>query len=289
MKIITLVAIFFWFSGMGAFAQNKIHVAVQVNKGINQQSYFPFLLLDLALEKSGRDYELDFYPMDTLGLTGEDIENDVRNNRGSINVIIKGTSKSMEQKLRPVLFPIYGGLLGYRVFAIRANDKEKFSQIRSINQLQELYALQGETWADTQLLRESGFRVLGAEYSELYKMLEHGEGDYFPRGVIEINEIEAFGSPRIVLEEELFLEYPFAMFYFVHPSHMELHDVIYEGLINAHADGSYQKLFRENPEIKEMIETVNLSARHGFSIANPNMSSQALNIPHKFWFNIHSF
>ena len=82
------------------------------------------------------------------------------------------TSINREQQLRAVYFPLLKVLMGHRIAIIRKEDKARFANITSLEQLQAISVGQGFDWPDTDILERQGFiLVYGADH-HLLGMLE---------------------------------------------------------------------------------------------------------------------
>ena len=88
------------------------------------------------------------------------------------------TSTEREASLRPIRIPLLKGLLGYRLFLIR-NDDRRFDSIRTAEELAPMQAGQGVGWPDVDILQAGGLSVqTGHDFEGLFGMLERGRFDY---------------------------------------------------------------------------------------------------------------
>ena len=115
--------------------------------------------------------------------------------------------------------------------------------------------------------------------------LRHQIIDYFPLGVNEIfnfvaNKISRF--PHLAVEKNLVLVYPFDFFFFVNIDNKQLHDIVYQGLLQAHADGSFDRLFTSHPDHSGFLNKAELKRRHKISIDNPVLSKETNDLLKKF-------
>ncbi len=129
-----------------------------------------------------------------------------------------GTDRDKEQQLRAIRIPLERGLMGFRMLTIRRNQIDKFSQISSLQQLHKLTACQGLSWPDTKILQNAGLKVQTSPvYENLFKQVNAGRCDYFPRGLhegqTELRERIAL-YPDLVRSPNLILHYPFAIYFF---------------------------------------------------------------------------
>ncbi len=232
---------------------------------------YPKALLTLALEKTGVKYTL--LPSERILLQGKALRQ-LRENR-EVNVVWSMTDSQREKDLLPIRIPIAKGLIGLRVFLINQQKKANFAAVSSQNELISLAPIQGEEWPDTKILQANGFNVLTVpDYPEAYSMLNQNRGDFFPRSVIEVlNELEETErNPDIVLEPDLAIYYPTAMYFFVNRGDTTLARLIETGLQRALEDGSFDALFMSTHE--EMLNQLNIPQRKIFKMDNPLLPEQ---------------
>ena len=274
------VVLAFTISGVSASAEGPLKVVFSAPTSGGHADDWIFDLLKLAMEKSGRPYELSRGTVES-----SEARNIARLLHGTdeVTVLAHGTSDSREQQLMAVEIPIYGGLLGYRVFAIRSGEQDAFSAIDSLESLSEMVAIQGVGWGDVEILEHNGLPVVTADVRNIYSMLSFGRADYFPRGVTEIlSELASVNDDSVQLESSLALYYPHEVYYFVAPDNVALHDAIFDGLDTAYEDGSFLRLLRSHPSTRDMFSLINLSNRLLIELENPIASESVLNLPDKF-------
>jgi hypothetical protein len=232
--------------------------------GPDARARYPLRLLDAALKKSGRPYKIKLFSLPML--QGRALLR-LENSEG-IDVLSTMTSVEREAKLLPIRIPIDRGMLGWRLLLIRKADAERFSKIRTVDELKTLIAGQGSDWPDSQILRANGFTVNGtANYEALFNMLDKGRFDFFPRGATEIwREIDLY-KDQLMVEPNLALRYPSAIYFFVRKADTRLADDIGNGLQKMIADGSFDKIYLEH--FGDMIARSKLKGRRVFDLDNP--------------------
>jgi len=203
-----------------------------------------------------------------------------------IDVVWTMTSKEREAALLPVRIPLLKGLLGYRIFIIKKQDKSKFEQIQTLEDLSELVAGQGHDWPDVSILRANGLTVtVGASYDGLFRMLSAGRFDYFPRGMNESwSEVQAHKEKGFIVEGDLLLKYPAPIYFFVHKGNTALAQRIEEGLLLAIEDGSFDSIFYEHPANKGIFKLTNIKNRKVFDLRNPSLPAETPLDDHKLWY-----
>lgn len=252
--------------------------------GLAAETTFGFKVLELALAKSGRSAVLKPSP---LGRVTEPRAIEAIASRNMMDVAMLGTSIAADAKLAAVPLPIDRGLLGYRLLLIDGARQSEFSRVRDLRQLRGLTALQGTGWPDVDILRHAGVTVWTGTYEKLFAMTLAGRGDFFPRGILEAYGEQARQSaanPGLEVETSLLLRYRFTSMFYVAKSNQALHDDLYRGFVRAFDDGSYDRLFRQDPGIQNALHRANLGQRRIIEIANPYLSPTTRAIPDRFWY-----
>ncbi|RDV25272.1 amino acid ABC transporter substrate-binding protein [Alteromonas aestuariivivens] len=227
---------------------------------------YPVALLTLALEKTGVKYRL--LPSDRIMLQGKALRQ-LRENR-EVNVVWSMTDSQRERDLLPIRIPIAKGLIGWRVFLVTEQKLPRFSMITRKSDLLTLAPIQGEEWPDTKILQANGFNVFTVPtYQEAFSVLASNRGDFFPRSVIEVfQEMKTQNLAReIILEQDLALYYPTAMYFFVNKGNQVMARLLETGLRRAIEDGSFDALFFASYE--ETLKQLALDKRKVFVLENP--------------------
>ena len=207
----------------------------------------PYLrrLLELALNRDGGRVDIRLTDLEmTQGRTLVELAS----GQAPVDVMWTMTDRQREASgLLPVRIPIDRGLLGWRLLLVRRSELTQWRRVRGLADLRERLAGQGHDWPDTTILRANGLQVgTSSVYEALFRMLAAGRVDYFPRSILEIDAELADGRhPQLAIAPELMLHYPAAAYLFVSPSRPELAARLKAGLEAAVADGSFQRLHRE--------------------------------------------
>lgn len=252
--------------------------------GLAAEDTFGFKVLKLALVKSGRRDVLKASP---LGRVTEPRAIEAIAAGNLMDVAMLGTSAAADAKLSAVPLPIDRGLLGYRLLLIDGARQTEFSQVRDLSQLRRLTALQGKGWPDVDILRHAGVTVWTGTYEKLFAMTMAGRGDFFPRGILEAYREQAMHSsanPGLEVESSLLLHYRFTSMFYVAKSNSVLHDDLYRGFVKAFDDGSYDRLFRKDPNIQSALDKAKLGRRRIIELDNPYLSPTTRAIPDRFWY-----
>ena len=223
-------------------------------------------ILTLALSKTGEDINFAF---DTVVKNEAQMMADIET--GEMDIMWAGASQDKDENMLAVRIPALKGLLGHRIFIIREQDKGTFKNINTLNDLKQLKAGQGRFWGDSAVLKSAQIPlVTTTKFNNLFSMLEGGRFDYFPRAVHEPwVEVNRFPELNLVIDENVMLIYPFAMYFYVKKDNQSLHDLIYNGFNTAIEDGSFDDLFFSNPMIQDVLTKANLKQRTILRIDNP--------------------
>lgn len=221
----------------------KVVIACEENLKPDHDDYYYSNLLKLALTKTiptHGEYQLEFIPvMPITNRLLRDIE------RGELDVTWMPYAKDLKYNLAPIKIRLLKDLSDYRVFLIRTQDSEKFSTIKSLEDLRKLKGGIGSHWPDRQVMEENGLPlVLSLSYFNLFKMLKSNRFDYFSRGIYQVRtEVDAYADQGIALEKYLFLRYENPVYFYLHKDHQQLANRIEAGLKLALEDGSFNELF----------------------------------------------
>jgi hypothetical protein len=202
-------------------------------------------LVELALNRAGSRRDVRFVDLDMA--QGRTLV-ELAGGHGGIDLMWTMTDRAREASgLLPVRIPIDRGLLGWRLLLVRRSELAEWSRVRSLKDLSARLAGQGHDWPDTTILRANGLQVgTSSVYESLFRMLAAGRIDYFPRSVLEIDaEVAGGRHPDLAIAPDLMLHYPAAAYLFVSPNRPELATELKTGLEAAVADGSFQRLHRE--------------------------------------------
>ncbi len=258
---------------------------IKISK-IKPRDQYKLKLINLFLTKSGTKFKiipLNFYI--TKSREFEEMK------KGSlVNVALFTSSISHESSLIPIRFPIYKGLIGYRIFIINKEKQKIFNKIKSVNALKKLVCAQGLNWTDTNILIANGFNVYRIRYQNILKMinLDHGI-DFFPRGIHEIffeMDINKKHYPNLSIEKHFMLHYPLAMYLFVSPKAPKIASAIEKGFKIALSDGSLKKLqngyIMGTYSINKILNLVKTEKRKIFELSNPFLTEKSKNALDKF-------
>ena len=267
-------------------SDGKIHIPVHVQSSRLEEpaDYFTNLLI-LALEASKAENEVIDIVFSEHEYSQARWIHVLKNDRHRNLVIWTMTDKKREQQLRPIRIPLFKGLFGYRVLLIRTGEQARFDGIQQLGELAKLLAGQGTHWPDTDVMLHNGLRVTTSETTEsLFRMLSAGRFDYFPRGISEAwFELAQRNEKGLVVEQNLLLHYPTAIYYFVNQENEALARRIESGLETLIDNGQFDQFFYHHPRISSGLDK--LHGRTILTLENPDLP-EALPLNHpRYWIN----
>ncbi len=240
-------------------------------------------LLKLGLSKSGVSVKLninegDFAPMRQRQELLE----------GRLDILWTATSTDVEEVALPIRIPLYKGLLGHRILIVHKDNKNLFSQVKNWEQMLAFRYGQGRDWADTTIMRANGMKVVPAvKYDNLFMMADGKRFDAFPRGVHEPwAEIQTRPALELAVDEHVMVVYRMPFYLFVTPAKKSFAEDLYQGLLMAVDDGSFDEYFYNNPTVKMVLEKANLKERAIFNLKNPNLPPKTPVDDARLWVNI---
>lgn len=198
-------------------------------------------------------------------ITGEDLD-----------IMASPTTTQRERDLLPIRHSIHKSLLGIRLLLIKKERQAEFAKIRTVEELKKLVAGQAADWPDLEILRKNGFKVQsGVGYDGLFRMLQKGRFDYFPRSVGEIYpELAVHKNKGLVIEETIAVVYPYPAYIFVNKSNKLLAERLTKGWDIILKDGSFEKLYQAKHG--DSLKRANLDKRRIFWVDNPFNSDSNL-------------
>jgi hypothetical protein len=245
-------------------------------------------ILRAALEKTRARYG-PYLMQRSKAMTEERQAHELMGATGELTVMYLDTRPEFEKNLIGIHIPVDKGLVGYRVFLIRADRRKDFRGIGSLDELRRFSFGLGLDWIDVAILRNSGFKVVtGSNYDGLFEMLVNRRFDVFLRGAVEVLdevELRRTAMPELCIEDSLCLYYPLPM-YFWFPRTEEgrlLAARAEEGMRAMIADGSYDLIFDHYEGRK--IESLHLKDRRLFRIENPFLGPEIPFADKRLWFD----
>lgn len=269
-RVFTLCALVLAACGGASAAPQLLRV---VTPGLHPSSmahavYFP-RLLRLALEKTRAEGPFEIVEL-RQHLTSPRQATEIKNN-GIINLMWDGSNRQREEQLWPVRVSLLRHLNDYRVFLIRAGEQQRFSRVRTLDQLRALTAGSGVNWPSTDVLRANELPVVTSiSYEHLFPMLRAKRFDYMPRGVYEaFHEQRTRTADHLAVEQTIFLHYHVPFYFFVSRENAALGQRVERGLQMAIKDGSFDKLFKSIPAFRQAQAEIDAGTRRVFELQTP--------------------
>ncbi|BCG24078.1 hypothetical protein TUM18999_22690 [Pseudomonas tohonis] len=239
------------------------------SKGEDPEAYV-VELLRLALAHSGGDYQLE-PSLEPMPQSRAQLS--LERNDGRVQLMWTMTTREREADLLPIRIPIYKGLISWRVFLVRADQRDLLAGVTRREQLEALRMGQRHDWPDTDILRANGLTVVTTPgYENLFRMLDAGRFELFPREVVvawdEQRRAEADGL-HLAVDDHLVLHYPTAFYFFTSRQRPELAAVIQRGLEAAIVDGSFERLFQRYHG--ETLRRARMERRRVIELVNPDL------------------
>ncbi len=166
---------------------------------------------------------------------------------GAIDVIALGTNAEREARMLPIKIDILRGIVGFRIFVIRAADQTRIARMDEHELRRQITFGLNSQWADLPILRANGYAVVtSSSYENLFGMLAAGRFDAFTRGLNEAGrELAARRQkfPQLAVEQTKAIYFPYPVYFWVGQQNIALAQRIERGLRLSLADGSFRKLF----------------------------------------------
>ncbi|MDN4501013.1 amino acid ABC transporter substrate-binding protein [Alteromonadaceae bacterium BrNp21-10] len=227
---------------------------------------YPLEILELALKHTGVKYQMS--QSSTRMEQGRATASLLANRE--INVYWSMTDSKRESQLLPIRIPLYKGLIGLRLFLARSANPVNTSMVKDIAGMRNFTLVQGKDWPDTKILQANGFEVVSANfYQGLFAILQQEQADLFPRSVVEIWTEQQHDNAEFttVVQPNLALYYPTAVYFFVNKNNVVLANLLQIGLEKAISSGDFEKLFLSVHQ--PLIESADLANRLVFKLDNP--------------------
>ncbi|MBD9416567.1 transporter substrate-binding domain-containing protein [Pseudomonas sp. PDM16] len=252
------------------------------SNGVDPEAYV-VELLSRALAKGGGDHRLQPTPKP---MPQSRAEQSLEQNDGKVQLMWTMTTKAREETLLPVRIPIYKGLIGWRIALVRREDKNWLAKVKTLSDLRPLRVGQRADWPDTRVLRHNGLQVITSQsYDSLFRMLDAGRFDLFPREAVVVwNEQARANQEGLALEvdEHIAIHYPSAFYFFTSRARADLAIAIERGLEAMIADGSYEQLFQQYHG--ETIKRAGLERRTVIELENPDLPPQTPFQRQELWY-----
>lgn len=275
--------IFFWLTMLVLLAAARVAAEERLAHCMEGRKEYLETLLKMVLSYSDKRYVIEERG-DICSQTRQ-IEDVIS---GRLSFMWGGTTQELEERLHPIRYPLFKGLLGHRLLIIRQGDQPLFDQVETLEDLGQIKLGQGRMWSDTEILEAAGMRVVKTNaYRNLFPMLEGGRFDAFPRGASEPwMEIVQWADLKLTVEQKLVLIYPMPAYFFVSKGNIELARDFERGFEEAVKDGSFDRVFFADSEVQKVLNQANLKDRKVFRIKNPFLTPETPLDRQELWLDV---
>jgi len=202
-----------------------------------------------------------------------------------IDLTWRMTTKDLEQRLQAIYVPLLKGLVGYRIFIIRAGSQSLFNENMTLEQLKSLPVGQGYNWPDSDILKANQFNLVLGHSINLLNMLQKKRFDYFPRALYE-PWLEIKNNDKFFVERNIALKYFSPMYFFVNKTNKRLAHRLNMGFMKLIDSGEFDRFFNNHEMISGVLTKVNLHQRKIFELPTPLISenTEKLRDDKRLWF-----
>ena len=218
------------------------------------REYIQWSILDLALEKSKMPYDLEVSSHSANSRWAQQLEQ-----LGiEANLRFLSFNPKRENEAFPIRIPLFRGLLSYSYIWVREDNVDRFSYVKTLDDLKKLSILSPDQWPNTKLFRDAGLNILSAEFENLPNMLMRGRADAFIYPAMESANFLAQSDDefKLVPLPHVLIRYPLDHYFYVDDCSKDLQDALSNGLQAAFADGSYERLLLTHPVTSEAYKTI---------------------------------
>lgn len=210
-----------------------------------------------------------------------------------LDIFWMGTDYNKEQQLRAIKVPTTRGLIGFRKFHIRSQDSSKFDAITTLQQLSQFTACQGTGWPDSVILRNAGIEVAATPSLEnIFKMLDAGRCDFFPRGYHDHQKelkLRSSQYPNLISYQGILLHYPFAVYFFTSLENEQLAGWVEQGLEKMIDNGEFMLQMQTHPLTKDVFPLGKETAVRAIALKNGILSPKTDYLNERYWFQAKDF
>ncbi len=196
------------------------------------------------------------------------------------DVAWSGSSKSRETQLRKVDFPLFKGGLGWRGMVIRRQDINKFSRFKTLGDFSEVVACQGAHWPDADILERAGLIVYRVgHFDAMLQMVDLQRCDYLSLSIFEGQaelDLVQKSFPDLIFYQELIIQYPLTMNFFVNINNTTLAERLELGLRKLHQSGAFDNYMKTHSLTKGGFPLEKLKKANIIKLNNTNNAGKSL-------------
>lgn len=203
-----------------------------------------------------------------------------------LNVYISLENGTIENESIPIRIPVRRGLMSYRLILTTEKNLPLFKNVSTLEDLKKILVGSKHSWQLTKILKNEGFDIITTpNYNTIFDMLSHDRFVYLLRGVNEIfqeKELRSESNPDLVVEPNLLIYLPTAIYVFVSKTEPRLAERLEYGLNVMVKDGSLKAIF--DKYYLQFIEQADIENRTVIEIDNHFMLDKASLERKELWF-----
>lgn len=276
-------SLFIAFLSFTAHAEDLIQIRSPQGAGDASHAYYAELL-DMALEATSPTHGEASVIISPLNVSqGRAFK--LLKGSGRLDAEFAGANQHREDSHHVVRVPLTMGLLGTRMLVINKHRINDFDQISSAAQLKKLNACQGAHWPDSDILEANGYKVVRSPiFEHMWKMLEQGKCDYFPRALIEgYGEVAHFGDDKFHAYDKILLSYRFPMYFFFADNMAHMAQRVTKGLHTLLEQGQLQAFLETHPVTSAAFPLTKYKDSQKFALNNQDISPKTQALDSRFW------
>lgn len=225
-----------------------VYISPPPQSNLDMRDHYKNALLKLALDVTEDEYGPYEIRLDGPKMNLSRAQRELASGE-LINTYFAVENPGFDEQTTRIAIPIRRGILHYRLFLVRNEDAEAFSQIENVEQLKKLRTGLQFDWSTTRYLAAYGFSyVRASDYEGMFSMLEQGRFDYILRGANDIyRELEKRPefAKKVTVAPGVMLYVPISTYAYVSKSHPRLSERLRLGLERISNSGQLAALFNE--------------------------------------------
>ncbi|USD67072.1 ABC transporter substrate-binding protein [Vibrio sp. SCSIO 43136] len=195
-------------------------------------------------------------------------EGEIFLNGADLLVTVKGNTKFHGYDHIVLDQPLAQGILGKRLLVATQEKSMHLSQLTHLDQLKAFRSGIPATWADADLFRHNGCKVVEQGSLEtMFQDLVNDECDYFALGANEVQSLlkqYASHKQELAIVPNVMLRYPMNLVYYIHPEQGEIANQLSQSVNQEVITSIYNKHYGD------IEKSLGLSARYTIVMENPN-------------------
>ncbi|MFM2666166.1 transporter substrate-binding domain-containing protein [Vibrio mediterranei] len=237
------------------------------NKSAYRQQY-ELDMLKLLINVTEDNYGTVNIMEDTIDYPDARDEGAVLENGSHLLVTVKGNAKFSGKQFIELPFSITKQLLGQRILFAKTTNLDKFA---CNNQIKNMTVGVPETWVDAELFRQNGYQVAErGNFDDIFHRLANDEFDFIGFGANEAEEIfqnRVANHYPIQMVDDVMLQYPFPLVFYINADFPELAERLQQGLDIILDNGKFESLYQHY--FQQTEQTLALKKRRCLFLHNP--------------------